>query len=88
MKIIVWTLIALLFVGVGSLYAGLGWVVAWILDKGLSVNVNYEIFVWVGVGIFLIKAIPYILIKLWISQKTRQIDKEFESWKLIRYGKR
>jgi hypothetical protein len=41
---------------IGALmWTGLGWGVAWVLDKGLNADVNYSIFVYVSLGIFFIK---------------------------------
>jgi hypothetical protein len=75
MKILIWVLLIPFIAGLSALYGGIGWVVAWVLDKGLDVNVNYSIFVWVGVGIFLLKAIPFIIVKLYASR----LEKKFET---------
>lgn len=72
-KLIIWILATLLFVGIGALYGGIGWCAAWILEAGLGVAVNYNVFVWVGVGIFLLKAIPIIIFKLFFDSAVKNI---------------
>lgn len=73
-KLIIWILAALFFVGIGALYGGIGWCVAWILEAGLGVAVNYNVFVWVGVGIFLLKAIPIIIFKFFVDSTIKDIS--------------
>lgn len=63
---IAWMLVLAMYIGLTLLYGGAGWCVAWVLDAGLNVTVNYKVFVWVGVGVFWLKAIPFILIKLFL----------------------
>lgn len=81
--LLIWVLAITLFIGIGGLYGGIGWVIAWILEKGLNINVNYTIFVVVGIVIFILKAIPMILMKLYADKKAKEFDAEFDKkWKL------
>lgn len=70
----------LIFVGVGALYAGIGWGIAWILEVALSVDVNYTIFVLVALGLFLLKASIGIFSNLYFHKKEREFDKKFKEF--------
>jgi|SRR6185437_3729993 len=74
-KFLVWFLVVLLYAGLTALYGGIGWVVAWILGVGLNIAVNYTVFVWVGIGLFWLKAIPLIIIKLFVDNTVKDIGK-------------
>jgi hypothetical protein len=59
----VWHGLLILFLSLISLafWTGLGYGVAWVLDAGLSVNVNYKVFVIVGFVIGGIKSLFILL---------------------------
>lgn len=83
MKILISGLGMLFILGLGALYGGVAWVIAWILDKGLDVNVNYTIFVWVGIAIYLLKLIPVIIAGSIARKQQKKFDEEFKSlWRL------
>ncbi|MDF1511082.1 hypothetical protein PZE06_23390 [Robertmurraya sp. DFI.2.37] len=75
---IIWILVALMFTGLGALYAGTGWVIAWILDTGLDVNVNYKIFIFVAIGLYLLKIIPFMIVRLYAKKKEKEWEKDFK----------
>jgi hypothetical protein len=80
MKILIYALSILFLAGVGALYGGIGWVIAWVLDKGLDVNVNYSIFVWVGVGIFIVKVIPLMIVRAIAAREQKKFDDHFKEF--------
>jgi hypothetical protein len=59
----VWHGLLVIFISLISLgiWTGLGYGVAWVLDAGLSVNVNYKVFVIVGFVIGVIKSLFILL---------------------------
>lgn len=68
MKALGYVIAAIFYVGIGAMYAGIGWIVAWILEAGLDIAVNYSLFVWIAVGIFFIKTLPVLFLTL-LSKK-------------------
>jgi multidrug transporter EmrE-like cation transporter len=78
MRILIYLLLILFIAGTAALYGGVGWCIAWVLDKGLDVNVNYSIFIWVGVGIFFLKAIPFFIFKTYASKVEKEFKKDWD----------
>lgn len=72
MKVAMYLMVAAFFVLVGGLYAGIGWVTAWLLEIGLNLDVNYSVFVWAGIGIYAICLIPLML----FAGLTKMIDEK------------
>ena len=66
-------LITLFLIGIGAMYGGVGWCAAWVLEAGLGIAVNYSVFVWVGVGIFMIKVIPMAIFKIFVDRSLREL---------------
>jgi phosphoglycerate-specific signal transduction histidine kinase len=60
----VWHGLLVIFISLIALgiWTGLGYGVAWVLDAGLSVNVNYKVFVIVGFVIGVIKSLFILLV--------------------------
>lgn len=86
-NVILWVLIIVFLAGIAAIYGGIGWVIAWILDAGLDVNVNYSVFVLVGIGLFILTVIPYIAIRMYAKKKLNEFDaeiakfnKSFDKW--------
>ncbi|MCM3487873.1 hypothetical protein M3689_00980 [Alkalihalophilus marmarensis] len=78
-KVLITFLSALLVVGILAIYGGIGWVLAWVLEKSLSLNVNYSIFVYGALAIGFIKMIPFMIGGL----VARKAEKDFKrDWKL------
>ena len=69
----------LLIILVGSLYVGVGWGIAWILETAFSINVSYTVFMLVALIIYVIKLIAILIPKVWIHKQSKKFDREFES---------
>lgn len=76
-KITMWFLAAILIVGVAAIYGGIAWGIAWLLETIFSLAVNYTIFVSIGLGLFVLTVIPYILFVMIAKKQTDEINKEF-----------
>jgi len=63
--LLIWTVVIIIFIISTAFYGVLGWFVAWILEKGLNSEVNYNVFVYSGLAIGFIKS----LISLFTSSK-------------------
>lgn len=70
-------LIALFFVLVGVVYAGIGWFIAWIIDLAFDANVNYTAAVVGGLIIYTICVIPVLLVGMGIKKAEEEL-KEIE----------
>ena len=71
------TLIVLFFALIGFVYAGIGYSVAWILDIGLNVDVNYSVFVGAGILIYVI----CLLIVAMFGVASKRLDEKLEEMK-------
>lgn len=81
-KILFLVFLSVVVIGLGLLYGGIGWCAAWVLEKAIDFNVNYNIFVWVAVGIYLLKLIIIGAITLYSAKKQAEFEKEFRNkWK-------
>ncbi|RBP86177.1 hypothetical protein DFO70_13110 [Cytobacillus firmus] len=76
---IIWLLVTIMFTGMGAVCAGIGWIAAWVLDAGLEMNVDYNIFILVAVGIYQLK-VPFIIFKLWTKKKEKEWEAEFNQF--------
>ena len=56
-----WILLALFLCFIAFVYGLFGWAIAWVLDKGLDLNVNYSIFVIAALVIYAVKMIPTLI---------------------------
>lgn len=68
-------LVSIFGIGIAALYGGIGWGVAWILEKAMNINVNEIIFILVGIGLFILKLIAAVLGKLWVKKQEKSMDK-------------
>lgn len=68
--------LSVLVIGLGFLYGGIGWCAAWVLQKAINVDVNYTIFVWVAVGIYVLKLIGVVLAYIYSLKKQTEFEKE------------
>lgn len=64
--------------GVGALYGGFGWIIAWILDVVFSIDVNYKIFVLIAIGIYVLMLIPTIMFFAHFSKRVSRIENDWD----------
>lgn len=76
-KMFMWILVAVLIVEVAAIYGGIAWGIAWLLEAIFSLAVNYTIFVSVGIGLFVLTVIPYVLFGMYVKKKNDEFNKEF-----------
>lgn len=68
--------LSVLVIGLGFLYGGIVWCAAWVLQKAIDVNVNYAIFVWVAVGIYVLKVTGVVLAYIYSLKKHTELKNE------------
>lgn len=72
-KIMLWTLSIIFIIGVCALWAGVFWVLAWLVDHTIdSATVNYTAFVLVGMGLFLLLFLFVVVTNLWARHDTNK----------------
>jgi hypothetical protein len=88
-NILVLVFLCVAVIGLGLLYGGIGWCAAWVLEKATDVNVNYSVFVWVAVGIYVLKLVVMGLFYLFTLKKQAQFEREFANkWKVSPYKRK
>lgn len=79
-NIIIGFLAVVFLAGVAAIYGGIAWGIAWLIETLFSLGVNYTIFVSVGLGLFVLTIIPYVIFGLIAKKQKDAFDKEFKKF--------
>lgn len=79
-NIIMWVLAIVFLAGVAAIYGGIGWGIAWLLETIFNLEVNYTIFILIGLGMFVLTVIPYIIFGIIAKKQNEAFDKEFKKF--------
>ena len=72
-KVMLWALATIFIIGIGALWGGIFWVLAWLVDHTIdSATVSYTAFVLVGIGLFLLLFLFVVVINLLARQETNK----------------
>ena len=72
-KVMLWALTVIFIIGVAAMWAGVFWVLAWLVDHTVdSATVNYTAFVLIGIGLFLLLFLFIVVTNLWARHETKK----------------